>query len=83
MYAVLTGHAPFAKADVAEVLVNILKESPVLPRRVSPTVDTDLEAVCMKCLEKRPEDRYASLEELAEQVAALESPAKWPWWKVW
>ncbi len=32
----------------------------------------ELEEVCMKWLEKRPEDRYASLEELAERLAALD-----------
>src|SRR5262245_18228804 len=35
------------------------------PREVSPAEDRDLEAVCLKCLEKEPSRRYASAEELA------------------
>lgn len=78
MYAILTGQPPFAKeGSSAETLVKVLRDSPTLPRRVNATVDRDLEAVCMKCLEKRPEDRYASLQELAEQVAALGQRLDW------
>jgi serine/threonine protein kinase len=80
MYAVLTGQPPFARRErTVETLVKVLKESPVRPRRVNATVDRDLEAICMKCLEKRPEDRYASLQDLAEHVAALEPPTGSLW----
>jgi serine/threonine-protein kinase len=76
MYAVLTGRSPFGKADgVIETLVRVLKEAPLPLRRANPAVGGDLEGVCLKCLEKAPENRYASLQELAEQVAALE-PAR-------
>jgi eukaryotic-like serine/threonine-protein kinase len=76
MYAVLTGHPPFTRdGGIMEVLGKILNESPVPPRRTNARVDRDLETVCMKCLAKRPEDRYASLQVLVEQVAALAPPA--------
>jgi serine/threonine protein kinase len=75
MYAVLTARPPFASGDrVTNTLQRVLQEKPVLPRQVNATVAKDLEGVCMKCLEKRPEDRYASLEELAERLAALDTP---------
>ena len=74
MYAVLTGRPPFSPGDdrIMDTVRKVLDESPVPPRQVNATVARDLEGVCMKCLEKRPEDRYASLEELAEQLAALQ-----------
>lgn len=73
MYAVLTGQPPFTRdGGIMDLLWKILNESPVPPRRANATVDRDLEAVCMRCLAKRRDDRYASLQELAEQVAALE-----------
>ena len=38
------------------------------PRRLDPTIDRALEAVCLKAMAHRPEDRYASPKALAEDV---------------
>jgi len=75
MYALLTGRPPFASDDrMVETVRQVLREAPVPPRQLNAKVDRDLETICMKCLEKRPEDRYASLQELADRVAALQRP---------
>lgn len=75
MYAVLTARPPFARGDrLPDTVLQVLLEKPVRPRQVNAAVARDLEDICMKCLEKRPEDRYASLEELADQLAALKTP---------
>jgi serine/threonine protein kinase len=47
---------------------HILHQSPKLPRRLVRGFPYELEAVCLKALEKRPEDRYASAQELASDL---------------
>jgi hypothetical protein len=46
------------------------EQAPVRPRVYSPRLDPALEAVCLKCLEKAPAERYASAEKLADELAA-------------
>jgi len=69
MYAMLTGEPPFAdRSGLEATLRQLIGERPMPPRQVNAKVGSDLEAVCMKCLEKRPEARYASLQELADSL---------------
>lgn len=58
LYEALTGVAPFADRGLAEGLQAVLHEEPVPPRQLNPRVSRDLEIVCLKALEKDPEDRY-------------------------
>jgi hypothetical protein len=48
----------------------VLEQAPLRPRAYRPEVDASLEAVCLKCLEKEPGDRYPSAAALAEDLAA-------------
>src|SRR5262249_56564701 len=43
-------------------------QAAVPPRRLQPSVPRDLETVCLKCLRKEPDQRYASTLELAEDL---------------
>ncbi len=65
LYELLCGEPPFGGDSVAVVLHKLLEEDPAPPRRLHPEVDRDLETVCLKCLQKPPEQRYANALELA------------------
>ncbi len=66
LYELLTGRPPFRAATVMETVVQVLEREPAPPREVRHGVPPELEAVCLKCLEKAPGDRYPSAAELAE-----------------
>jgi serine/threonine-protein kinase len=71
LYEMLTGRPPFLAASVVETLLLVRSEEPVKPRLLNPQIDTDLELICRKCLEKRPEHRYGSAAELARDLDAF------------
>jgi hypothetical protein len=68
LYECLTGRPPFVAANRLEVLVQVVVEEPVPPRRLNPTVPLDLYTVTRKCLEKKPADRYSGAGALADDL---------------
>jgi hypothetical protein len=70
LYEMLTGRPPFLAASVVQTLLLIRTEEPVRPSLLNPQIDTDLELICRKCLEKQPEHRYASAAALARDLEA-------------
>src|SRR5262249_54487030 len=68
LYELLTGQPPFKAETVEGTIQKVLTEEPVSPRSFNPRVDRALEAICLKCLEKKPQDRYRSAEALAADL---------------
>lgn len=68
LYECLTGRAPFVAAGVAETLYSIRRDDPPPPRRWQPAIPRDLETICLQCLQKSPEARYASAQSLADDL---------------
>lgn len=71
IYELLTGTVPHRGKDTTETCWMIRHEAPVPPRTLNPAVPVELEAICLKCLEKSTLDRYGSAAELADALEAV------------
>ncbi len=67
-YQLLVGHPPFHGDNVAEILQQVREEDPPKPSALMPSVDRDLETICLKCLHKESARRYGSAEALADDL---------------
>ena len=80
LYNLLTGKSAFDGTDVLTVLSQVQDGTFASPRSLEPTIDRALEAVCLKAMANKPENRYASCRALAEDVerwAADEPVSAW------
>jgi serine/threonine protein kinase len=68
LYKLLTGGPPFLADSVQATLEQVRAQEPVPPHEWNPDVPPQLEAVCLKCLRKRPGDRYATAQALADEL---------------
>ncbi len=67
-YHMLTGRPPFQAATVLQTLEQVRTAEPVPPSRLQPGLSRDAETICLKCLEKDPQRRYADAAALAEDL---------------
>jgi tetratricopeptide (TPR) repeat protein/tRNA A-37 threonylcarbamoyl transferase component Bud32 len=72
LYAILTGRPAFGAADLRgkDRLEAVRQAAVVPPRSHEPRLPRALEAICLKALAARPEDRYSSARELADDVTS-------------
>jgi serine/threonine-protein kinase len=73
VYGRLTGRPPFEGATLIEKITRIRQTSPAPPRKYQMCVPSQFEGVVLKLLEKRPEQRYQTADDL---VAELEQVGK-------
>jgi eukaryotic-like serine/threonine-protein kinase len=72
LYEALTGRPPFRAESPELVYHQLIHSDAVPPSRIQPGVPCDLEAICLKCLEKSPAQRYATALELADDLRRFE-----------
>lgn len=68
LYHLLTGRPPLAKQALPILLVQAQQGRFLPPRQVNRAIPRPLEAICRKAMALRPEDRYHSAEELADEL---------------
>jgi tRNA A-37 threonylcarbamoyl transferase component Bud32 len=67
LYELLCGKLPF-EGPAQIVLFNVIQTEPPSPRSIYAKVPLDLETICLKAMAKRSQDRYASCQELANDL---------------
>jgi serine/threonine-protein kinase len=86
-YFLLTGQAPFVRETVMQIFLAHAYEPVIPPSKLRPDIPADLEAVVLRCLGKKPADRFPDVEGLEKALARCRSAAEWTgveaatWWK--
>lgn len=68
LYEMLTGRPPYDSVSGAAVLRKVQEEPATSPRTLCAATPRDLETICLKCLEKQPQDRYRAAASLADDL---------------
>ncbi|MHC4606484.1 MAG: protein kinase domain-containing protein [Planctomycetota bacterium] len=68
LYEILTGRPPFTADTVVQLHRQIVREDAVAPMQINAAVPRELEAVCLKAIDKEPQRRYADGAELGEEI---------------
>jgi serine/threonine-protein kinase len=86
MYYALTGKPPFTGETAFAIMMAHGRDPVVPPSQAGASVSEDLERVVLRCLAKKPEDRYANVKALGEALAECSAAADWgsnqadAWW---
>lgn len=73
LYESITGRPPFRADSPYQTIRLVIDEDPLAPSRLQPKTPRDLETICLKCLDKQPERRYASCVDLAEDLRRFQA----------
>ncbi len=68
-YEMLTRKRPFRGSTANELLHQVISVEPLPPRELDDTIPAELERICLKALSKRAADRYATANDLADDLS--------------
>ena len=87
LYEMLTGEVPFHGPNAFAIMNDRLLNNPIPPRELNPEISPQLQEIIYRALERKPENRYASVREFAHdlrnqsQVGVAERPELRNWRK--
>ncbi|KAF0246118.1 MAG: WD40 repeat-containing [Planctomycetota bacterium] len=73
LYECLSGRPPLVGENDIDTIIKVVNEDAIPPSVVNREVPTDLDPVCLKCLDKDPMRRYQSARELADELRRFKS----------
>jgi serine/threonine-protein kinase len=85
-YALLSGRPPFERSTPMEVIVAHIHDEAAAPSHFQADVPADLEGIILRCLAKRPEDRFQDADSLEQALAECDASDRWTqtqaaqWW---
>jgi hypothetical protein len=68
MYELLTARQPYRGATQVDIALAVINQIPMKPRHLVPDIPDALEAICLKAMAKRREDRYPTMKAFAEDL---------------
>jgi serine/threonine-protein kinase len=85
-YTLLSGRPPFERTNPMEVIIAHARDDVVPPSQQQPDVPADVERIVLRCLAKRPEDRFQDAESLEQALSECSVADQWTqseaarWW---
>jgi serine/threonine-protein kinase len=85
-YALVTGRPPFDSTNPMEVMMAHVRDEVVRPSEHQADVPADLEGVILRCLAKKPDDRFQDVDSLEQALAECAAANQWTqahaarWW---
>ena len=71
LFYLLTARAPFQAESLEALVRQVIDTEPISPRLLNAAVPPDLETICLKCLEKEPEKRYSTAQQVADELGCF------------
>jgi serine/threonine-protein kinase len=86
-YALLTGRPPFNQESPLDVMIAHARDQVVPPSTLKADIPADLETIVLRCLAKRPEDRFSDVTTLEQALSQCAAADQWTaadaarWWQ--
>jgi eukaryotic-like serine/threonine-protein kinase len=76
LYTILSGKPPFVASDTIHLISKVLETTPTSLKEIRTDIPSDLAIIVSRCLEKTPDDRFASCKELRAAILPFSSRGK-------